>query len=89
MNGLIAGFGLGLLIALASAVGVAADGNARDSAWRRIASARRANHEESSRLREWSLDLHVRERTVEVREDELDRREHGLARRAPALHDES
>ena len=77
MNGLIAGAGLGLLVGLATLVGSALDRRARETAWRRIAEARRANHETEQRLMEWATDLEARAAELKVREWRLDRRERG------------
>lgn len=66
--------GLGVLFGLAVLVGHGLDREARDSAWQRIASARRANHEAARELEE-------REHLLQVWEDALDRRERRLDHR--------
>jgi hypothetical protein len=70
--------GLGVLVALAALIGIALDREARNSAWTRIAAARRVV---ADRTRE----LEQREVAVAVREAELDAREQALARREVAL----
>ena len=82
--GLIVG-GLGVLFGLAVTIGHALDGQARDSAWQRIATSRRINQLKERELEEIELalqlredDLHRRERRVDLREQVLLQREHTL-----------
>lgn len=70
--------GLLALIALATAVGLAVDRQARREAWGRIATSRRINAENRRELEGQSLaqdvreaDLDLRERRVEFREERL------------------
>lgn len=81
MTGLAAGGGLGLLIALASYIGLAADRDARDSAWRRIALTRRVNNEEGRRLRQREFALDELARDLDARESRLAHREQSLVGR--------
>jgi hypothetical protein len=60
--------GLIVLVALATFIGLALDLQARDAAWRRIASARRRNAELARELDERELGLRVRERRVQFDE---------------------
>jgi len=77
MGGVVIG-GLGVLAGLAAFIGLALDREARNSAWTRIAAARRSLAE---RIRE----VEEREMVVGVREAELDARGQALARREAAL----
>jgi hypothetical protein len=72
MVGVVIG-GLGVLVGLAAFIGLALDREARNSAWARIAAARRS-------LAERTRDVEQREIVVGVREAELDAREQALAR---------
>jgi hypothetical protein len=64
--------GLGVLVGLAAFIGLALDREARNSAWTRIAVARRSAAERTR-------DVARRETVVDVREAELDARERALA----------
>jgi hypothetical protein len=70
--------GLGVLVALAALIGIALDREARNSAWARIAAARRT-------VAEQTRELEQRELAVVVRAAELDAREQALVRREAAL----
>jgi hypothetical protein len=70
--------GLGLLVGLAALIGTALDREARNSAWARIAAARRT-------IADRTRELEQRELAVAVREAELDAREQALARWEMAL----
>lgn len=83
VTGLVVG-GLGLLVAIATFIGVSLDRQARDGAWTRIATARRANAEvkRDIELRWLSLDIReeklaARERSLDTWEEQLRRREEG------------
>jgi hypothetical protein len=77
MGGVVIG-GLGVLVCLAAFIGLALDREARNSAWTRIAAARRS-------VAERTRELEQRETVVRVQEAELDAREQALARWEAAL----
>jgi hypothetical protein len=87
MLGVVVG-GLGLLVALATFIGVAVDREARDAAWKRIAMARRRNAEWAEDLEQREAALNVREAEFTARERVLDRWEAQLERREQRLRDE-
>jgi hypothetical protein len=71
----------GMLLALAVVIGTRLDRDARSTAWDRIATARRINHELKRQLDERELALDVRTAKLDHRERRLDRREQLLAER--------
>jgi hypothetical protein len=70
--------GLGVLVGLAAFIGLTLDREARNSAWTRIAAARRS-------LAERTRDVEQREVVLGVREVELDARQRSLAHWEAAL----
>jgi hypothetical protein len=79
VTGLVVG-GLGVLVALATLIGVSLDRQARDGAWTRIAAARRVNAEVKRDLELRRLSLSIREEKLAARERWLDAREEQLRR---------
>ncbi len=73
--------GFGVLVALAVVIGACADREARGSAWDRIATARRINHEQERRLDEREIALQARAAELDHRERLLGRREELVAER--------
>jgi len=75
--GLIVG-GLGVLFGLAVAIGHALDRQARYFAWERIATSRQINQLNARELEQKELALHVWEDELHLRQRRLDHREQDL-----------
>jgi len=84
MIGVLVG-GLGALSTLAVLIGVALDREGRQSAWDRIAEARRINAEQVRDVKERQTALDVLEEELDSRDRRLDFREYGLFEREAAL----
>ncbi len=74
--------GLGLLVGLATAIGLLSDRQARNSAWNRIAAGRRLIAERLRELEQRELTLSVRAEELDLRESQIRRREKRLGRDA-------